>query len=121
MSEIREAILVVDDDRGILESFDAMFGEDYPLVLMDSGLEALARLTKERFRLLFLDIKMPGMNGLDLLRWMREQNLETEVVIVTALPQASYEELARQYGVYRYVKKPFDVDEMEDIAKTVLH
>ena len=121
MKETREAILVVDDDPGILDSFDAMFGEDYPLVLMDSGREALQRLTEESFKLLFLDIKMPGLNGLELLRWIREQNLAIKVVIVTALPQAGYEELAHQYGVYRYVKKPFDVVELEDIAKTVFH
>jgi DNA-binding NtrC family response regulator len=121
VKEAGEGILVVDDDRGILDSFDAMFGEDYPLVLMDSSREALKKLSEECFKLLFLDIKMPGMNGLELLRWIQERNLVTKVVIITALPQASYEETAHQCGVYRYVKKPFDVDELEDIAKTVFH
>lgn len=121
MREDQETIFVVDDDQGILDSFDAMFGDDYPLVLMDSGSKALQMLTEESPKLLFLDIKMPGLNGLELLRWMREQNLATKVVIVTALPQAKYEEIAHQYGVYRYLKKPFDVEELESIAKMVLH
>lgn len=121
MKESGEGILVVDDDRGILDSFDAMFGEDYPLVLMDSSREALKKLSEECFKLLFLDIKMPGMNGLELLRWIQQRNLVTKVVIITALPQASYEEIAHQCGAYRYVKKPFDVDELEDIAKKVFH
>jgi two-component system response regulator (stage 0 sporulation protein F) len=119
--EAQETIFVVDDDQGILDSFDAMFGDDYPLVLVDSGSQALHMLMKEIPKLLFLDIKMPGLNGLELLRWMREQNLSTKVVIVTALPQSNYEEIAHQYGVYRYLKKPFDVQELEHIAKTVLH
>jgi DNA-binding NtrC family response regulator len=119
--EDQESIFVVDDDMGILESFDAMFGDDYPLVLMDSGAKALEMLAEECPKLMFLDIKMPGLNGLELLRWMREQNLTTKVVIVTALPQGTYEELAHQYGVYRYLKKPLDVEELEKIAKTVLH
>ncbi len=121
MKEASGQILVVDDDRGILDSFDAMFGEEYPLVLMDSGREAQKKLSEESFGLLFLDIKMPGLNGLELLRWIRERNLATKVVIITALPQASYEEIAHQWGAFGYVKKPFDVDEVEDIARTVLH
>jgi DNA-binding NtrC family response regulator len=119
--EARERILVVDDDHGILDSFDAIFGEEYPLVLMDRGRDAQKKLSEENFGLLFLDIKMPDLNGLELLRWIQARNLETKVVIITALPQASYEEIAHQCGAFRYVKKPFDVDELEDIARIVLH
>ena len=121
MKEANGSILVVDDDRGILDSFDAMFGEEYPLVLIDSSREAQKKLTEENFGLLFLDIKMPGLNGLELLRWIRERNLATKVVIITALPQPVYEDIAHQWGAFGYVKKPFDVDEVEDIARTVLH
>ena len=51
----------------------------------------------------------------------QDRNLSTIVVVVTALPQDQYEELARQYGVYKYLRKPLDVDEVEDIAAVVLH
>lgn len=121
MNESRESIFVVDDDQGILDSFDAIFGDDYPVLLMDSGYKALEKLQQESPRLLFLDIKMPGLNGLELLRWIRERDLGTKVVIVTALPQDNYEQTAHQYGVYRYLRKPFDLEEVEDIARTVLH
>jgi DNA-binding NtrC family response regulator len=121
VNESRQSIFVVDDDQGILDSFDAMLGDDYPLILMDSGTKALQVIAESRPELLFLDIKMPGINGLEVLQWMRENKVSTKVVIVTALPQDRNEEIARQYGVYRYLKKPFDVDEIEDIAKTVLH
>ncbi len=115
------SIFVVDDDQGILESFEAIFGDDYPLVLLDSGATALQEIRKENPKLLFLDIKMPGMNGLEILRQIREMNSETKVVIVTALPQDKYEEIARRYGVYRYLRKPFDLEAVESIAKSVLH
>ena len=121
VNESKQSIFVVDDDQGILDSFDAMLGDDYPLTLMDSGTKALQVIAESRPELLFLDIKMPGINGLEVLQWMRENKVSTKVVIVTALPQDRNEEIARQYGVYRYLKKPFDVDEIEDIAKTVLH
>ncbi|NLI81684.1 MAG: response regulator [Deltaproteobacteria bacterium] len=116
-----EAIFVVDDDRGILDSFDAMLGDEYPLVMVDNGARALSLLNEHKPRLLFLDIKMPGINGLELLKCIRSSNLPTEVVIVTALPQEHYEELANKYGVYRYLRKPLDVDEVEDITRNVLH
>jgi DNA-binding NtrC family response regulator len=121
VNESKQSIFVVDDDQGILDSFDAMLGDDYPLILMDSGTKALQVIAESRPELLFLDIKMPGINGLEVLQWMRENKVSTKVVIVTALPQDRNEEIARQYGVYRYLKKPFDVNEIEDIAKTVLH
>ena len=121
VNESKQSIFVVDDDQGILDSFDAMLGDDYPLTLMDNSTKALQVIAESRPELLFLDIKMPGISGLEVLQWMRENKVPTKVVIVTALPQDRNEEIARQYGVYRYLKKPFDVDEIEDIAKTVLH
>ena len=121
VNESKQSIFVVDDDQGILDSFDAMLGDDYPLTLMDSSTKALQVIAESRPELLFLDIKMPGINGLEVLQWMWENKVPTKVVIVTALPQDRNEEIARQYGVYRYLKKPFDVDEIEDIAKTALN
>ena len=116
-----EAIFVLDDDQGILDSFDAMLGDDYPVVMLNNSANALELLLEQTPKLLFLDIKMPGIGGIDVLRRMRESGLNTKVVIVTALPQNHYEELAKQYGVYRYLRKPLDVDEVEEITKIALH
>lgn len=116
-----ESIFVVDDDQGILDSFDAMLGDDYTVTMVNSGSEAVQLLRQRSPRLLFLDIKMPGMSGLDLLRWMHEQEMATKVVIVTALPQDHHEEMAREYGVYKYLRKPLDVDEVEGITRAALH
>jgi len=116
-----ESIVVVDDDQGILDSFDVMLGDDYALTMVDDGNKVLQLLHQRSPRLLFLDIKMPGMNGLEILKWIQDKKLATKVVIVTALPQDQYEEMAQQYGVYRYLRKPLDVDEVEDITRAVLH
>ena len=116
-----DSIFIVDDDQGILDSFDAMLGDDYPLVMVDNGRKAISLLSEQNPRLMFLDIKMPGMNGMDVLKWIRERHMPIEVVIVTALPQDRYEELAHQYGVYRYLKKPLDVDEVEGLARAILN
>ncbi|WP_419175412.1 response regulator [Desulfosediminicola sp.] len=116
-----ESIFVVDDDQGILDSFDAMLGDDYPLHMVNNGVDALEYLDRHQPCLMFLDLKMPRMNGLELLKNLAARNLSTVIVVVTALPQEQYKELAYEYGVYKYLQKPLDVDEVEDIAAVVLH
>ena len=121
MKNSKESIFVVDDDQGILDSFDVMLGEEYNLVMIDNGTKAIELLAKENPRLLFLDLKMPAPNGLEVLKRIREKAVSTVVVIVTALIQDSYLEIAREYGIYQYLNKPLDVFEVEDIARKVLH
>lgn len=109
-------ILVVDDDLGILESLEAIFGDDHPVLLADNGNTAKKILREHKPDLLFLDLKMPGVTGFDVLDWLHRSNLRTEVVVITALPQDDNEELARRYGVSKYIRKPFDVEELEALA-----
>lgn len=119
--ENQEPICVVDDDQGVLDSFDAMLGDEYPLLMADNGIDAMTLLDENTPRLLFLDIKMPGLNGLEVLQRIRERDLPVRVVVITALPQDHYEKLANQYGVYKYLRKPFDVFEVEEIATRACH
>ena len=117
----KESIFVVDDDQGILESFDVMLGDDYDLIMVDNGTDALELIKKQHPRLMFLDIKIPGHSGLEVLKKIREYGISTRVVVVTALAQAHYQKSAEKYGVYRYLHKPLDVDEVEEITRRVLH
>jgi two-component system response regulator YesN len=117
----KETIFIVDDDQGILDSFDAILGDEYTLHMVDNGSDALRFLKNNNPCLLFLDLKMPKPNGLEILKWISEKKIPTKVVVVTALPQLHYEELAQKYGVYNYLRKPFDVNEVEDIASVVQH
>ena len=117
----KEPIFVVDDDQGILDSFDVMLGDDYDLVMVDNGTEALELIKEQNPRLMFLDIKIPGHSGLEVLKKIREVGISTSVVVVTALAHAHYQEAAEKYGIYRYLHKPLDVDEVEEITRRVLH
>lgn len=121
MSNAIDPIFVVDDDLGILESFDAILGDDYPLVMIDNGYEAVEKIADQAPRLLFLDLKIPGPNGLDVLASIRRKGIVTQVVVVTALPGDQHQERAEKYGVYRYLRKPLDVDEIQEIARNVLN
>ena len=114
-------IFIVDDDQGILESFDAMLGDDYHLIMINNGTEAIQRIGDQNPSLLFLDIKIPGPNGLEVLANLREKGIDTQVVVVTALAQDHYQETAEKYGVHKYLHKPLDVDEIQEIARAVLN
>ncbi len=75
MAYLDKEIVVVDDDQGILESFDAMLGDDYPLVTLDNGSAAIEYMKSHKPRLVFLDIKMPGMNGMEVLKKLRQDKV----------------------------------------------
>lgn len=118
MEKTREPIFVVDDDQGILESFDVMLGDDYKLVMADDGNLALQLLNSHKPDLLFLDLQIPGPDGLEVLAHIRDKGLLTRVVIVTATVSEDYKRKAEKLGVYRYLNKPLDVDEVMEIAHT---
>jgi CheY-like chemotaxis protein len=121
MAWLDREIVVVDDDQGILESFDAMLGDEYTLVTMDNGFEALEYVKSHKPKLIFLDIKMPGMSGIEVLKRLRQSEVDAAVVIVTATTKAHYEEEAEELGITGYLHKPFEVDDVEDITRRVLH
>ncbi len=116
----KQPIFIVDDDQGILDSFEVILGDEYYLVMVDNGTKALELLNKQNPPLLFLDIKIPGVNGLKVLEIIRANGIDTVVVIVSALCQDQYCEIANKFGVYRYLWKPFDVEEVEDIVRNVI-
>ena len=118
---VHDPIFVVDDDQGILDSFDAMLGDDYPLIMIDNGTKAIELIVENKPKLLFLDIKLPGHDGIEVLEKIREKGVSSKVVIVTALVQDHYEDLAQKFGVFTYLHKPLDVDEVKEITRRVLH
>jgi DNA-binding NtrC family response regulator len=121
MGYLDKQIVVVDDDQGILESFDVMLGDEYPLVTLDNGFEAVEYVKSHRPRLMFLDIKMPGISGMDVLKKLRREKIDIAVVIVTATTQHHYEREAEGLGISAYLRKPFEVDDVETITRRVLH
>ncbi|MFP4316515.1 MAG: response regulator [Desulfovibrionales bacterium] len=115
-----KCIVVIDDDQGILDAFDAILGDEFTIHYERDGVSAKRAILENAPSLLFLDIKMPGMNGIDVLRWIRQRNLDTKVVLITALPQSIYETMATQYGAH-FVRKPFEVQDIESLALEAVH
>jgi two-component system nitrogen regulation response regulator GlnG len=105
-------ILVADDEpalRWLLERLLRQAG--HAVTVVEDGPAALAAAAAERYDLAFLDIRMPGLDGLEVLRRLRADSPETAVVVMTAHGSVRAAVEAMQHGAYDYLAKPFDLDE----------
>lgn len=115
----REQILVVDDEAGILESFGALLGDDYDVRYATDVREALRVLATETPAVVFLDVRLGGESGLDLLRRLDPVSRGLRVVMVTASTDEWVERESRALGATAFVRKPFDIAEVERLARGV--
>jgi two-component system response regulator AtoC len=114
-------ILVVDDEAPMRESLrDWLLEEGYDVGLAASGQEAIAMAQDGTWSVVLLDLKMPGMDGLETLAELREVAPNTEVVMMTAYATVDTAVKAMKFGAYDYLVKPFDPDEMELQIKKIL-
>ncbi|OGP75177.1 MAG: hypothetical protein A2V86_06315 [Deltaproteobacteria bacterium RBG_16_49_23] len=120
MNNFTKRILIVDDDKGILDSFEVLLGDRYDLVMADNGYEALRIIETEQPHLVFLDIKMPGLDGMDVLKKLHEEQKNVEVVIITATHREETEREAKSLGAIDFLMKPLNIVDVERIASQVL-
>ncbi|MBI5583555.1 MAG: sigma-54-dependent Fis family transcriptional regulator [Deltaproteobacteria bacterium] len=117
--EIR--ILVVDDEIAMRESLAGwLTKEGYQVLTAGSGPEALARLAEQPCRLLLLDIKMPGMDGLELLQRVKAAHPESLVIMITAYGSIESAVEAMKQGASDYLLKPFDPEQMLFVIERLL-
>jgi DNA-binding NtrC family response regulator len=112
--------LVVDDEESVRRSFDLIFRDDYEVVTAPDGEMALATVRDLMPNLMFLDIRMPGMGGLEVLAEARRIDEDLEVVVVTAVSDVATAIEAMKLGAFSYVIKPFDVDAIRQLASRAL-
>jgi DNA-binding NtrC family response regulator len=121
MSLKKEKILVVDDEKIVRESLFHWFQEEgYQVETAEDGETALRIFDKNKFDLLLVDMKMPGMSGLELLSKIKEIDKDTIVILITAFASVPTAIKALKDGAYDYVTKPVDPDELEHLVKKAL-
>ncbi len=114
-------ILVVDDEAGIRNLLKRFFeAKGYQTILAGSGEEALALLEKEKPSLVLLDVSMPGMDGIQALKKIRDIDPNVGVVMITGLNDEHIAKRATEMGAYAYVVKPFDMKYLELVVLTRL-
>lgn len=113
-------ILVVEDEEITLNNIlDTLKEEGYSAEGTKDGYKALERLEKGRYDIVITDIKMPRMNGLELLEKVKEKNPDTEVIIITGYGSVSSAVEAMKKGAYDYITKPFDLDDLTIRVKKI--
>lgn len=115
------SILIVDDQLGVRRLLYETFHEDkHEVVMAANGKDALKSLENFSPDLILMDMKMPGMNGIDTLRQIRSFNKVVSVIMMTAYGDAPSMEQARELGVLHYMSKPFDLFELRDHVRDIL-
>jgi DNA-binding NtrC family response regulator len=111
-------ILVVDDEQHVRNSLATWFREDgYEVSVAAGGKEALAALAREGTNILLVDIKMPGMDGLELQRKVRELAPDATIIIMTAYASVETAVQALKEGAYDYIVKPFDPESVSRLVR----
>ncbi|MCX6167763.1 MAG: sigma-54 dependent transcriptional regulator [Ignavibacteriales bacterium] len=116
-----ERILIVDDEKIVRESLYHWFEEEnYIVDTAEDGETALKKYAKEKFDLLLVDMKMPGMSGLDLLSKIKAIDKDALIILITAFASVPTAITALKTGAYDYVTKPVDPDELAHLVKKAL-
>jgi len=110
-------VLVVDDEESVRNLLQRMLeGAGYNVVTAANGQEALDKVSQLKIELVLLDIKMPGMSGMEVLQWLTANQPDTYVVMATQVGDAQTAVEAMKLGAYDYITKPFNQD---DVVLTV--
>lgn len=110
----KKKVLVVDDELGVRESLKMILKSNYQVFTASDGSEALAYLQNGRVDLVTLDLKMPGLSGIEVLQRIKEKHPDIEVVVVTAYHTDQNEKQANDYGAAGVITKPFNAPELID-------
>jgi DNA-binding response OmpR family regulator len=112
-------ILVVDDEMFICELLDEFLSRlGYEVTTATNGEEALAKFSEKRYSVVLLDIKMPGMNGRELLRRIKAIDSRTDVIVVSAFGDGVTVKDMLQMGADDFLIKPFELDNVEQLLSS---
>jgi|GEM_PF-1297840 len=115
-------ILIADDDPGLLESLRGLLTiQGYPVRTAAGGGAAIEALREKHYDLLLLDLTMPELNGLDVLRFMQAAGLETLTVVVSGNSTVEDVAGALREGAHDYLKKPYEPAELLATVRNALH
>jgi YesN/AraC family two-component response regulator len=111
--EIR--VLIVDDDKRLCEVLEDIFAKEETLKIFSvhNGIEAIEKINESKFDLILTDLKMPGANGIEVLKAAKEVDESIHVIIITGFASLETAMEAIKKGAYDYITKPFKLDEIK--------
>jgi DNA-binding response OmpR family regulator len=116
-------VLIVDDEETLTWSLAKSLAHDretYEVTTVNDGETALSVIDQQPFDVVVLDIRLPGMNGLDVLMKIKEHKPSTKVIIMTAYGSTDVREKAKARGSLYYIEKPFEIEQMRNLILKAL-
>ncbi len=121
MSVQKGRILIVDDEQGIRELLRSEFSKvGFEVFSAVNGEDAISKLQSEKVDVIVTDMKMPKVDGLDLLKFVKEHTPETEVIIITGYATVENALDAMRNGAYDFIQKPFNIDELAALVEKAM-
>ena len=117
-------IMIADDEPIVLDSLKTFPWSDHQCCVTcfaENGLNALHTLESEKVDILISDIRMPGMNGLELSKAVKERSPETEIILLTGYAEFEYAKQALSLGIRQYLLKPFRLEDIESALLSCIH
>ena len=117
-------IMIADDEPIVLDSLKTFPWSDHQCCVTcfaENGLNALHTLESEKVDILISDIRMPGMNGLELSKAVKERFPETEIILLTGYAEFEYAKQALSLGIRQYLLKPFRFEDIESALLSCIH
>lgn len=116
-----EKILVVDDEKAMRNlCYQILDKEGYEVTLAEDGKEVVNKILREDFAVAIVDIKMPGMDGMEVLRFIKKHKSHTEVIMITGYGTIETAVEAMRLGVADYITKPFNIEQLTMVVKMAL-
>ncbi len=117
----KNSILIVDDEASVRDSLYNWFLEDgFEVSCAENASKALSMLDNQKFDIILADIKMPGMDGLEMLRRIKQILPDAIVIVITAFATVDTAVQALKDGAFDYVTKPFDPDDLSHLIRNAL-
>jgi two-component system NtrC family response regulator len=117
MTTRQKSLLIVDDDEGMRDTLSAILKRDYRVLTAPSAEDALPTLRNDTVDLMLLDVRLPGMNGLELLRMVKDQYPLVEIIMISAVSEVETAVQAMKQGAYHYIAKDFEYDALRSLVR----
>lgn len=114
-------ILIVDDELSMREFLSILLiKEGYEVETASDGSKALEKIESNNYNLVITDVRMPNIDGLEVLKYVKENSPETAVIMITAFASMKQAIEAIKLGAFHYITKPFKVDEIRNVIKNAV-
>lgn len=115
-------VMFVDDEAGVRSSWDRYLSQHgFDVTTAEDGANAINKLSQEAVDVVVSDLKMPGVDGLQLLEWLHEKSPQTQFILLTGYGSEDVEKKVRELGAFDYLNKPISPDTLAAVVTAATH